>query len=119
MARPEYSGCMKRYSDHDSPRSWGPQSTAIPVGGTLAWMIGAGALLFGVAYEVPEVRVWATLALPASLVISIAYIAVMRWKSKPPTSLHLDESPDAGPQPNEAAPPSGRHPERQLRQGIA
>ncbi|WP_041855640.1 hypothetical protein [Candidatus Korobacter versatilis] len=85
---------MKRLSDHDSPNSWGPQSTAIPVGGTIAWMIGAGALLFGVAYEVPEVRIWATIALPASLVISIAYVVVKRWRSQPPTSLHLNESQD-------------------------
>ena len=88
---------MKRYSDHDSPRSWGPQSTAIPVGGTIAWMIGAGALLLGVAYEVPEVRFWATIALPASLLISVAYVAVQRWGSKPPTSLHLNESAGVDP----------------------
>ena len=29
---------MPDLRDHDSPRTWGPQTTAIPVGGTIAWM---------------------------------------------------------------------------------
>jgi len=106
---------MKRFSDHDSARSWGPQSTAIPVGGTIAWMVGAGALLFGVAYEVPEVRIWATVALPASLVISVAYVALRRWRSQPPTTLHLDEFHEAEHIASQSAPPlkedgKSRHP---------
>ena len=55
---------MRRLSDHDSPRSWGPQSTAIPVGGGLGILL-AIALLAGVAVTVPEVGFWATVAMPA------------------------------------------------------
>ncbi len=109
---------MKRFSDQDSPRSWGPQSTAIPLGGTLAWMFGAAALLFGVAYEVPEVRIWATYALPASLVISLAYIVTKRWTSRPPTSLHLDESSHADHVRN-AAGPAKQHRQRPFHKAMA
>jgi hypothetical protein len=77
---------MKRLSDHDAPRNWGPQTTAIPVGGGLG-ILGAVALLFGVAYEVPEVQMWALLAMPASLIISAAYLLWRRSTSRPPTTL--------------------------------
>ena len=59
-------------------------------------MVGAVALLFAVAIEVPEVGMWAMYALPASLVISLGYILVRRWKEQPPTTLNLDGSRDAG-----------------------
>lgn len=96
---------MRRLSDHDSSRSWGPQSTAIPVGGSIAWIVGAAALLFGVASEVPEVQMWVTLALPASLVISLGYIVVRRWRSQPPTALNLQGAVDSNRVADKTAPP--------------
>jgi hypothetical protein len=79
---------MQRLSNHDLPRSFGPQSTAIPVGGGLG-MLGAIALLAGVAITVPEVGFWATVAMPASAVIGILYVVVRRCMAKPPIDLHL------------------------------
>ena len=79
---------MRRLSDHDSPRSWGPQSTAIPVGGGLGILL-AIALLAGVAVTVTEVGFWATVAMPASALIGIGYVIVRRLTSKPPIDLHL------------------------------
>jgi sugar phosphate permease len=104
---------MRRLSDHDLPRTWGPQSTAIPVGGTIAWMVGVIALLFGVASEVPEVRAWAIFALPASLVISFGYIVVRRWRSRPPTTLNLNGTADAGRVEKEPASPRKGPPKSQ------
>lgn len=79
---------MRRLSDHDLPRNWGPQTTAIPVGGGLG-ILGAIALLAGVAITVPEVGFWATVAMPASAVIGILYVIVRRHTAKPPIDLHL------------------------------
>jgi hypothetical protein len=95
---------MQRPVHRDSPRSWGPQSTAIPVGGGLGILAGLG-LMFGVAYEVPEVRMWALLAMPASLVISLVYVVVQRASSRPPTTLHLDGPCDAKHVASEPTPP--------------
>ncbi len=77
-------------------------------------MIGAGALLFGVACEVPEVRIWATLALPASLVISTLYVVLRRWRSQPPTTLHLDESRDTDRVAGKSQDATNRHSARNL-----
>jgi hypothetical protein len=79
---------MRRLSDHDLPRSFGPQSTAIPVGGGLGILL-AVALLTGVAVTVPEVGFWATVAMPASAVIGIGYVVIRRLTNKPPIDLHL------------------------------
>ncbi len=79
---------MRRLGDHDAPRSFGPQSSAIPVGGRLG-ILGAIALLTGVALTVPEVAFWATVVLPASAVLGIAYVLISRRSAKPPTTLHL------------------------------
>ncbi len=79
---------MRKLSDQDSPRSWGPQTTAIPVGGGLGILL-AIALLAGVAVAVPEVGFWATVAMPVSVVIGIGYMIVRRMTTKPPIKLHL------------------------------
>ena len=79
---------MRRLGDHDAPRSFGPQSSAIPVGGGLG-ILAAIALLSAVAVTVPEVAFWATVAMPASAVIGIGYVLVRRWTAKPPIDLHL------------------------------
>ena len=52
-------------------------------------MLGAIALLAGVAITVPEVGFWAMVAMPASAVIGILYVVVRRRMSKPPIDLHL------------------------------
>jgi hypothetical protein len=79
---------MHRLSDHDLPRNWGPQSTAIPVGGGLGILL-AVALLAGVAIAVPEVGFWATVVMPVSSLFGVVYVVVRRWKSKPLIDLHL------------------------------